>query len=552
MSGQSSNANSSNRYFLTTPMLSQIFSEMFSIGDMNDGKNAINHQLGVSYTRKQNAWVVSLLRTFEKQSLFLSATGDVQFCNMMTGQMFSDEIYQDLINAYDTGKNLYETFVTERLSPESTINIFAKLKKANVKTCKSANKGVEMKYKDKIAILKEENIFISRIAMIRGSREVDMKLHIGNPELTPIVYSLMKRDGTLLDGFEGKPKLVTEICSSANVSEVPPKSDCVCIDAMFLINQITSKPSWVKTGSDLACEFCKRVDQQSENAEIVIVGFESYSEDSLKSMAWKNRHGKKQVKNDYNIEAATDISKRSMKDILGTTNTKRSLAALVMISVEVHLKRRNVKYFIAGNSQTKSSHYDQDDTNNHAEGETAIIIGLTVMNIEQKRVTVYASDSDLFALLLMHYSSFNCHELHMKSLTGYTSSTAVHEFLGPVVAKALLSFHALTGCDTTGKFSGKSKEFWTKMFVLERNNVSFIGALNALQDTGPSEDVVSKLASCICRAYYTNRITNDLAKTRYFLYKKFSSETNKLPPTAGAFLQHVLRAFCQIGVWKSV
>ena len=57
------------------------------------------------------------------------------------------------------------------------------------------------------------------------------------------------------------------------VAEIPPKSECVCIDTMFIMNQITSKPSWVKTGSDLACEFCKCVDQQSKNAEIVIVGF---------------------------------------------------------------------------------------------------------------------------------------------------------------------------------------------------------------------------------------------------------------------------------------
>ena len=114
------------------------------------------------------------------------------------------------------------------------------------------------------------------------------------------------------------------------------------------------------------------------------------------------------------------------------------------------------------------------------------------MNIEQKRVTVYASDSDLFALLLMHYSSFDCHKLLMKSLTGYTSITAVHKFLRPAVAKSLLSFDSFTGCDTTGKFSGKSKEFWTKKLVQERNNVSFIGALNALQDTRPSEDVVQQ------------------------------------------------------------
>ena len=45
VSGQSGYANSSNRYFLTTPVLSQILSEMFSIGGMNDGKNAIHHQL---------------------------------------------------------------------------------------------------------------------------------------------------------------------------------------------------------------------------------------------------------------------------------------------------------------------------------------------------------------------------------------------------------------------------------------------------------------------------------------------------------------------------
>ena len=60
-----------------------------------------------------------------------------------------------------------------------------------------------------------------------------------------------------------------------------------------------------------------------------------------------------------------------------------------------------------------------------------------------------------------------------------------------------------------------------------------------------------KMSSASLQAYCTNRITYDLAETRCFLYKTFSSETNKLPPTAGAFLQHVLRAFCQIGVWKS-
>ena len=49
---------------------------------------------------------------------------------------------------------------------------------------------------------------------------------------------------------------------------------------------------WVKNGSDLAKEFCNRVDQQCKGAEMVIIQFEWYSEESLKQMAWKERSGK--------------------------------------------------------------------------------------------------------------------------------------------------------------------------------------------------------------------------------------------------------------------
>ena len=47
------------------------------------------------------------------------------------------------------------------------------------------------------------------------------------------------------------------------------------------------------------------------------------------------------------------------------------------------------------------------------------------------------------------------------------------------------------------------------------------------------------------------RVTESLAETRYYLYKKHSSETNKLPPSPGAFTQHVKRACCPLIVWTS-
>ena len=102
------------------------------------------------------------------------------------------------------------------------------------------------------------------------------------------------------------------------------------------------------------------------------------------------------------------------------------------------------------------------------------------MELKDKKAVVYVSDADLFVLLLAHYDKINCLDIQMKSLKGYTSITCVYEFLGQNVSSALLPFHAITGCDVTGKFSNRSKEFWTNKFLMERHNHSFIQALLTL------------------------------------------------------------------------
>ena len=38
---------------------------------------------------------------------------------------------------------------------------------------------------------------------------------------------------------------------------------------------------------------------------------------------------------------------------------------------------------------------------------------------------------------------------------------------------------------------------------------------------------------------------------RYYLYKKYRSETCNLPPSPGAFLQHVKRACVPLRIWSS-
>ena len=210
-----------------------------------------------------------------------------------------------------------------------------------------------------------------------------------------------------------------------------------------------------------------------------------------------------------------------MKDILGTIPTKISLTKLLMNSVVQHLKSRNVEYFVAGNGVIYSSMTGGEGVTNHKEGETSIILGLSTIELKKRKVVVYGNYVDLFVLLLAHYENIDCMNIQMNSLTGYSSITAIYDILGHEVASALLPFHALTGCDVTGKFSGRTKDFWTKKFLAERSNGSFIQALLSLH-LCQFDDVIPELSKFICRSYCPKttpkRITDSLVETRYFLY----------------------------------
>ena len=95
-------------------------------------------------------------------------------------------------------------------------------------------------------------------------------------------------------------EIAKTVLKEANVSLTPYisfESEVVAVDALFLMKQISTKPISVRTGKDLAKEFYDRLDKQSEGAEIIVVGFEWYSDASLKAKAWESRQkGKKKEK----------------------------------------------------------------------------------------------------------------------------------------------------------------------------------------------------------------------------------------------------------------
>ena len=120
------------------------------------------------------------------------------------------------------------------------------------------------------------------------------------------------------------------------------------------------------------------------------------------------------------------------------------------------MREQNVHYVIAGNYKTYWSlngNVDEEE-NNHEEADTLIIRCPKLANdiMETNIVAVYSADTDVFLLLLSHTNKIICQNHFMSLVKGNIDIKSLCEKLGEDTSKALLSIHALTGSDTTGKF----------------------------------------------------------------------------------------------------
>ena len=184
----------------------------------------------------------------------------------------------------------------------STKSIHEPLKKVMLNTCKSAIKPKKLKINDKTKELRGNCNLFARCALIRGQRDIDMKV-VGDYELTVFPKSLFSSDGSLLDGSKSKSEAVTELLKYTEYvpSDNPPSNpDSVVIDAMRVLNEMATKR--FKTGKDLVNEFRRRIEVISSNAMLQTVVVDTYSaEPPLKEKTYISRKKGSLPPRDFNI-----------------------------------------------------------------------------------------------------------------------------------------------------------------------------------------------------------------------------------------------------------
>jgi len=137
-------------------------------------------------------------------------------------------------------------------------------------------------------------------------------------------------------------------------------------------------------------------------------------------------------------------------------------------------------------------------------------------------VHVYTQDTDVLLLALRRVPQLGRNSALIMG-TGECLRTVllqpIYDALEPTKAAALINWHALTGCDTTGHIRGKGKQTCFKAFMTSPPDV--VSSLKMLgEGDSPSEEVLDGCEAFLCSLYCPKGVKHSRAiSLRWHLFK---------------------------------
>ena len=152
-------------------------------------------------------------------------------------------------------------------------------------------------------------------------------------------------------------------------------------------------------------------------------------------------------------------------------------------------------------------------------------------------------------LAVAHFDKL-CKNTAISMASGILEIGPIWSALGREKATALHVFHAFTGADNVGRFSGLGKTKWFQQYM--RADKEVISALLKLTEEGDvTQDVRDVLSQFVCSLYCPKGINiTKIPDLRWHLFCKYLAESTKLPPTVGSLTEHIDRVHVQARVWS--
>ena len=248
----------------------------------------------------------------------------------------------------------------------------------------------------------------------------------------------------------------------------------------------------------------------------------------------------------YRITDSTQIAKVNMKRLLSHSNTKMELTVYLAQKSMEYAVLNGRRFVVSWACQCEATHQRTEHLqSNQEEADTKLILhALDATANGATTLEIHSPDTDVFVLSLRRYPEL-CRNTYFVTGTGQRrrriSLMPIFQSLGAAKAAALPAFHALSGADNTGSFSGKGKLACWKVF--NRADEDVITALANLGTTEhPDEDTIKGVEKFVCHLYQPNTSICKVNELRWSLFKNKQAKSERLLPTHGALREAILRA----------
>ena len=164
----------------------------------------------------------------------------------------------------------------------------------------------------------------------------------------------------------------------------------------------------------------------------------------------------------YHITDSTQIAKVNMKRLLSHSNTKMELTVYLVQKSMEYAVQNGGRFVVSRACQCEATHQRTEYLqSNQEEADTKLLLhALDASASGATILTIHSLDTDVYVLSLRCYPEL-CQNTYFVTGTGQRhrriSLMPIFQSLCLARAAALPAFHALSGADNTGSFSGKGK-----------------------------------------------------------------------------------------------
>ena len=539
------------RWMISGPEVSRVISDFQASQELlkrkqSKGPDILHHEETKAMQTAFHKQVKALHATItEMGNPFKEASQDLLVLN--SRDMIDPSVVATVRSIQKLGQEQYDKFVVERLE-KGTASVYDPIKRNKLSLFSCPRTNEKPKEKMQIASLKEDCSLFSRLYVSCQVRDGNLEEFFAHEN--QCFPPSLSHFGKIRHGTKSDLVACIERVKGVQYATEAPSVDGVMLDGAALINMLV--PGLSKTFQQYSDHvFLPYIRNKAEGAQRVDVVWDRYFSHSLKATARKRR-GKgirRRVKPDTKIPGnwAPFLREEDNKEELFSFLADELIRLQPEDGVIVTTKGEKVLC-------NKTRDLSMLSPCNHEEADTRLLLHAADCARLCPKVLIRTVDTDVVVIATALFHELSLTELWVALGVGkhlrYLPIHAISKSLGTDRSKALLLFHAFTGCDQTSAFASKGKktawETWcnfndiTEVFKQLGENPTLV----ALQNATPL------LERFVVLMYDRTSSCTRVNEARKDLFTRKGRSLELIPPTSDALFHHMKRSVFQAGhVW---